>query len=149
MQMDARSFFKSVVLARCLPVTWMDGSVHFRRWLASLLRARARSRIRDTKQGSSSRRNNITSSSSSEEYRILIVVAVVAITPPANYLLSSAHPLSRAKTGSSQDSQDLKDFARSAGHVTFADIDKRDPTLGYVFASSFPLPFLHILCAPC
>jgi hypothetical protein len=29
--------------------------------------------------------------------RLLIVVAVVAITPPANYLLSSAHPLSRAK----------------------------------------------------
>ncbi|POY75997.1 hypothetical protein BMF94_1083 [Rhodotorula taiwanensis] len=27
---------------------------------------------------------------------------------------------------------DLKDFARAAGHVTFADIDRRDPTLGFI-----------------
>jgi hypothetical protein len=76
--------------------------------------------------------------------RLLIVVAVVAITPPANYLLSLPPTLFRApKSGSSQDSQDLKDFARSAGHVTFADIDKRDPTLGCVllpFAFSFACP---------
>merc|ERR1719450_1065831 len=50
--------------------------------------------------------------------------------PPSRAGTGHRIQISGIKEGTSW--QDLKDFARSAGHVTFADIDKRDPTLGFI-----------------